>query len=219
MHLLLSLLLLFSLPFTTTLSLPVNTTSLLPWRIPSLSTHSPSGYPANHPYSRLRFTVHDPNNIVLGPTRFGDAAFPPSAANCSVRWLPYYRSGDDDPITSGQTYVCADDPDTMSGKWTFQVLNGTGEGTGSGDQGGSATTDFRLRVMLSEAVVLETGGVVNLRFEGEAGFRLGRDDGNMEGACGGSGVCNWYLKEEKAPVVVKQRLVAVECVTGRCGEE
>ncbi|KAK3301766.1 uncharacterized protein B0T15DRAFT_544554, partial [Chaetomium strumarium] len=118
----------------------------------------------------------------------------------------------------------------MAGKWTFQVLSATtatGTGTGSGDNnssssnkgGSTSTTDFRLRVMLSEAVVLGTGGVVNLRFEGEAAFRLGREDGNMEGACGGSGVCNWALKEEDTPVVVRQRLVAVECVAGRCEED
>ncbi|KAK4232801.1 hypothetical protein C8A03DRAFT_39565 [Achaetomium macrosporum] len=199
-----------SLPLTTTLSLPLNTTALLPWQIPSLSTHSPSGYPANHPYSRLRFTIHDPNTIVLGPTRFGDAAFPPSTANCTVWWLPYHGS-EDDPMMPGLTHTCGD-PDTMAGKWTFQVLNGS-----TGDGGGSPTTDFTLRVMLSEAVVLGTGGVVNLKFEGEAAFRRARD-GNLEGACGGSGVCSWGLKEEDAPVLVRQRLVEVKCVTGKCEE-
>lgn len=195
-------------------------TPLLPWLIPRLSTHSPSGYPANHPYSRLSFAISDPNTITLGATRFGDAAFPPSAANCTVWWLGYTDTPrDSNPRDGGWVNTCeppAGDGGPLQGKWTFRVVNGTA--------GGGVTTDFGLVVALEEAVVLGNGGIVAVRFEGEAQFRVGRagssgggEDGtNMGGSCGGSGVCNWGLRGEMAPVEVRQRLVEVRCVAGTC---
>jgi hypothetical protein len=42
---------------------------------------------------------------------------------------------------------------------------------------------------------------------------------NMAGACGGSSVCNWGLKKENVPVLVKQALVEMECVAGECDVE
>ncbi|KAL2189219.1 hypothetical protein L209DRAFT_681769 [Thermothelomyces heterothallicus CBS 203.75] len=97
--------------------------------------------------------------------------------------------------------------DTRKGKWTFVVLDGT-----DGDQSG-ITTDSGLRLTLEEAVVLQTGEVVNVKFESEAAFKVGD---NVAGACGASGVCNWGLKSENAPVFVKQKLVELECVAGTC---
>jgi hypothetical protein len=41
----------------------------------------------------------------------------------------------------------------------------------------------------------------------------------MAGACGGSSVCNWGLKKENVPVLVKQQLVEMECVAGECDVE
>ncbi|AEO69721.1 uncharacterized protein THITE_2052408 [Thermothielavioides terrestris NRRL 8126] len=135
-------------PTPTMAALSINTTSLQPWQIPRLSTHTPSGYPANHPYWSLSFAVADPNTIVVGQTRFGAAAFPPTTANCSVRWLGYAGAGED---PRGHTYACgsgdADAADT--GRWTFRVANDSA----------SAISDFALRVGLEEAVVLETGAV------------------------------------------------------------
>ncbi|KAK4154922.1 hypothetical protein C8A00DRAFT_32280 [Chaetomidium leptoderma] len=192
------------LPLTTAAAIPLsslstNATSLLqPWQITTLSTHSPSGYPANHPYSSLRFSITDPNTITLGATHFGDAAFAPSQANCSVWWLGPTENPRDERWTS----TCADAAPAMQGKWTFQVVGGSG---GEGAQN-SVTTDFGLRVVLEEAVVLGTGGVVQLRFEGEAKFRRGGGVGKG----GGRG--------ESAPVVVQQKLVEMRCVAGDCEE-
>jgi hypothetical protein len=169
--------------------------------------------PANHPYSRLRFSIRDPNTVKLGTTHFGDAAFSPTSANCTVWWLGHKEN----PQDGGWENTCYETDPVLQGKWTFQVLkNATG--------GGSAIGDFRLRVRLEEAVVLATGGVANVRFEGEAAFKVGvrgeeNPGANMGGSCGGSGVCNWGLRAEYAPVVVQQRLVGVECVAGTCEEK
>ncbi|KAK4039386.1 hypothetical protein C8A01DRAFT_16624 [Parachaetomium inaequale] len=213
MGLLLPLLL---LPLTTTaLTLPVNTTLLHPWQITRLSTHSPSGRPGTHPYSRLSFAIADPNTIVLsGPTpgsSGNDVGFPPSAANCTVWWMTH----GEDPREGGWENTCEENlAEGMRGKWSFRVVEGSGEA------GRGVTTDFGLSVTLEEAVVLGTGGVVSLKFEGEAAFKVGAgEEGNMGGSCGGSGVCNWGLKQESVPVLVKQTLVGMECVTGTCEEE
>lgn len=197
-----------TLTSATPISLPSNlTTSLEPWLITALSTHSPSGYPANHPYSRLFVTIADPNTITLGSTHFGDAAFPQSTANCTIRWLGV--GGAEDPRDGdGWINPCSE---TDSGKWSVQILKPAAET----ERNGSATTDFVLRFGLDEAVVLGNGGVARLRFEGEAAFRVGEGE-NMGGACGGSGVCNWGLRREVVPVVVTQRLIESSCVAGTC---
>lgn len=176
---------------------------LAPWQITGLSTHSPSGYPANHPYSRLWVSIGDPNTVTLGPTPFGDAAFPPTNATCTVWWQAYSEDPRDGPWVN----TCSE---TRSGKWTVEVLR-PAEGEGS------PTTDFALRFRLSEAVVLGTGAVVSFRFEGEAAFAVGAaPERNMDGACGGSSVCNWGLKDGVAPVLVHQKLVEARCVVGEC---
>lgn len=175
---------------------------LLPWQVTHLSTFSPSGYPANHPYSRLTVTIADPNTITLGPTRFGDAAFPPTNTTCVVWWLAW----SEDPREGPWVNTCGE---IRSGKWTVEML----PPPATGEEKGSPTTDFVLRFTLSEAVVLGRGGVARLTFEGQAAFAVGP---NMSGACGGSGVCSWSLKEGVAPVLVNQTLVEVKCVTEEC---
>ncbi|KAL2155721.1 hypothetical protein VTH82DRAFT_463 [Thermothelomyces myriococcoides] len=195
----------FLLPLTGTAAataLGLNTTILQPWEITRLSTHSPSGYPANHPYMRISFGIRDPNTIVLGDTPFGDADFVPSAVNCTVWWLGYAAAGPN-PVEGGWVNTC-DEMDSRQGKWTFVVLDGT-------ESTGRITTDFGLRITLEEAVTLKTGGVARLRFEGQAALRVGD---NMAGACGGSGVCNWGLNNP--PLIVKQKLVGLDCVAGKC---
>ncbi|KAH6839539.1 hypothetical protein B0I37DRAFT_408946 [Chaetomium sp. MPI-CAGE-AT-0009] len=189
-------------------------TLLTPWQITRLSTHSPSGYPSTHPYSRLAFTISDPNTIVLGTTHFGSAGFAPTSANCTVWWLAH--DSEPDPREGGWVNTCGESEATagggglvVQGKWTFEVVEGSGGG-------GGVTTDFGVRVRLEEAVTLSKGSVVKLRFEGEAAFRVG---GNMAGSCGGSGVCNWGLKKEDVPVLVKQELVEMVCVVGTCEDE
>ncbi|GAB1321023.1 hypothetical protein MFIFM68171_11233 [Madurella fahalii] len=190
--------------------------SLAPWQITGLSTHSPSGYPANHPYSRLSVSIGDPNTITLGPTRFGDAAFPATNVTCTVWWLAHSEDPRDGPWVN----TCSE---TRSGKWTVEIRRAADDDDNedddnhNNDTGSSVTRDFVLRFGLSEAVVLGNGAVVSLRFRGEAAFAVGRGpDKNMEGACGGSGVCNWGLKDGVAPVLVNQTLVETRCVVGDC---
>jgi hypothetical protein len=190
---------------TAATALSINTTGLQPWQIPSLSTFSPSGYPAGHPYPHLRFTVSDPNTVAVASTHFGPAEFLPSGANCTVWWLA--ETGDPTGTKDGGrpwTNTC-DFPSwgSVAGKWTFQMLNG------------SSTEGMTLRIMLEEAVILEDGSVVNVKWAGEAAFTVG---GNMAGECGGSGVCYWGLKDEDAPVLVNQTLVEVKCVYGGCAK-
>lgn len=179
----------------------VNTTGLRPWEITAVYTHTPSGYPANHPYSWVGFSVSDPNDIVVGQTHFGPAEFSGSATNCSVRYLGY---GHDDP--RGKTYPCAAST-SLNDIWSFEILK----------ESYSVTTNFTLRVVREEAVVLASGGIVNLRWEGRANFTVGYLDGeNMSGACGGSGVCSWGLKADYSPVRAAPRLLEVQCVAGDC---
>ncbi|KAK3374659.1 hypothetical protein B0H63DRAFT_480704 [Podospora didyma] len=182
-----------------------NDTSLAvkPWEISGVGTHSPSGYPANAPYSTLFVSISDPNHIVLGSTRFGDAAFPPSSVNCTVRWLGALEN------PYGWVNTCTD---INHGKWTVEILPGVV--TTSGPQSySSPTTNFVLRFTLSEAVVLMTGTIYE-RFVGTAAFAVGD---NMSGSCGGSGVCNWGLKETVVrPVLVNQTLVETRCLFGSC---
>ncbi|KAH6612256.1 hypothetical protein B0J18DRAFT_470373 [Chaetomium sp. MPI-SDFR-AT-0129] len=187
------------LPLTTASTLPtINTAALLPWHLTALSTSSPPGMPAVHPYSHLFFTIADPNTITLGTTHFGDAGFPPSAVNCSVWWMSF----GDDPRDTGVENACDAMLPGVRGKWTFTVVEGR-------DPTRGVTTDVGLRIGLEEAVSLETGGAVSVRFEGEVVLSVGEE---MAGTCGGSGVCSWGLKGELVPVLVQQRLVGVECV-------
>lgn len=177
---------------------------LQPWQITALVTHTPSGYPASHPYARLFVSIGDPNTIVLGKTQFGDAAFPPTNTSCSVSWLPY----DEKEYPRGRVNPC---DEIASGKWTVQILNGTS--TVNGIPGGSPTGDFVLRFGLAEAVVLASGCVVSLRWRGEAAFKIGV---NMDGACGASGACSWGLEDRLVPVLVNQTLVERTVVAGQC---
>ncbi|EAQ88764.1 predicted protein [Chaetomium globosum CBS 148.51] len=139
-------LLLLATTALTTAALTPPPAILTPWQITSLGTHSPSGRPAGHPYSQLAFSIHDPNTITVGTTPYGNATFPPLSANCTVVWMSYGP----DPREEGLVTAC-DDGGQLKGRWTFEVLEGEGEG------GGSATADFGLRVRLEETVVLGTG--------------------------------------------------------------
>lgn len=182
---------------------PNITEPLLPWEITSLGTFSPSSYPASHPYSRISFSVSDPNNITVAPRHhFGEVGFPPTATNCSVYWNPF---SEDPRNADWPLNACSLVP---TAKWTFEIRNGT---INIGKTGTAATRNFVAVVRLSEHVVLGTGGIWEHKYEGQAAFAVGV---NMAGACGGSGVCSYGLTER--PVLVKQRLVSATCITGDC---
>ncbi|KAK0704415.1 hypothetical protein B0H67DRAFT_497478 [Lasiosphaeris hirsuta] len=185
----LPLLLLF--PLTLALANP-----LLPWQITHLGTHSPSGRAGNSPYSSLFLSITDPNTLSLGRTRSGPALFPPSTVNCTLKWLAY---GGEQPY--GRATPCTA---IGHGRWTVEMVRANHSG-----YGGSGTTDFVVGLRLEESIILNEGAV-SLVFGGAQGFWLSTEDGNLFGSCGGSGVCNWGLKN--GTVLVTQELVEARCL-------
>ncbi|KAK4149536.1 hypothetical protein C8A00DRAFT_46867 [Chaetomidium leptoderma] len=93
--------------------------SLQPWEISRLSTFSPSGRPAESPWSIINVTISDPNDVAL-PVTF-----------CATKWTfekpPY-----------GIVNNCSE---VAGGQWRFVMLESEGEHS-------SPTTDFRLRFEL-----------------------------------------------------------------------
>ncbi|KAK3944381.1 hypothetical protein QBC46DRAFT_252359 [Diplogelasinospora grovesii] len=174
-----------------------NTTALKPWEISYIGTHSPSGYAGNPPYASVFVTISDPNTIFIASTRFGDAEFPSSTANCSVRWL----TATDNPY--GWINTCTD---IYFGKWTVEVLKR------NDTDWPSATENFLLGFTLTEAVILNSG-TISKTWAGTGAFAVGE---NLGGSCGGSGVCNWGLEDEKRPVLVNQTLIETRCLAGTC---
>jgi len=195
----LSTTLILSLPLIT-LAAPI-ASDLKPWEISTLSTHSPSGRSGNAPYSSLFVTITDPNTIPLGKTRYGEAAFPPSAANCTARWNSY---AGEDPF--GQIIPCEVE-NFNSGRWTMEIQKANATGNGA-----SATRDFKLRFGLEESMILDEG-IVSKRFVGTGGFAVGE---NLGIVCGGSGVCSTWLKEEGRPWLVGQEVRDTRCLVGVC---
>jgi hypothetical protein len=201
-------------------SLNLNQTlQLEPWQITRLSTFSPSLRPGSYPYSYLSLAISNPNTINLGPTIFGDAILPPTNTTCLVWWLDNVEDPRD---AAWGVNTCSNSAGgLLTNKWTVQMLHPPPPAGNSSSGSGSSrvTMNFVLRFGLSEAVVLENGGIMELRFEGEAAFKVGRGEegGNMDGVCGGSGICSWGLKEGLAPVMVKQRLVEKRCRAWDCG--
>ncbi|KAK4463866.1 hypothetical protein QBC42DRAFT_56974 [Cladorrhinum samala] len=184
-------------------ALPNITGTLLPWEITSLGTFSPSSYPASHPFSRIIFSISDPNNITVAPRhQFGQIGFPPTATNCSVYWNPY---SEDPRKADWPLNACSE---VSTAKWTFQIREGN---INIGKTGTAVTRNFVAAVKLSEHVVLPTGGIWEHKYEGQASFAVGV---NMAGACGGSGVCSYGLSER--PVLVNQTLVSATCLIGDC---
>lgn len=196
----------FLLPLTVA-ALTLNTTGTQPWQIPRVFTHSPAGYPGGHPYSWVDFTVSDNSTILFGLTHWGSyAGFYPSATNCSIWWVHNELSYDD---PRGQVRTCAPPNGGHSGVWSFEMLKGT--------EDYRLTTNLTLRIAREDTVILEQGGIVRARWEGEIRLLWSRDvEGNMQGGCGASGQCSFGLKDEDVPVLVHQRLVNVDCIWGDC---
>ena len=164
-----------------------------PWEITRLTTFSPSGRPNSSPWSLINVTITDPNTIPAGQTPTGTAVFEPVIANCSTAW-----TFDSDPFN--QVFNCTD---IDHGSWTFEMLN-------DGVESPIATQNFNL--WFKQARKLRTpGGNYSIEFEGTGQFRIGE---NMEGICGGSGVCSFSLKNEAKPFSINQ--TRTEC-SGLCG--
>lgn len=78
--------------------------------------------------------------------------------------------------------------------------------------GYSATRYFRLRFTLEQSMILNSG-VVSTTSAALGDFGLGE---NLSGACGGSGVCNYGLKDDVQPLVLRQEMRETRCLRGTC---
>ncbi|KAK5651823.1 hypothetical protein OQA88_11592 [Cercophora sp. LCS_1] len=183
-----------------TFATPSANTPLKPWEISTLSTFTPSGRAGNAPYSSLFLTITDPNTISFGTTRYGDATFPPSTTNCTIRWNAYTEEPYGWIIPCTTEYL-------NQGRWTIEIQK-----YNTTEYGPSPTRDFRLRFVLEESMLL-TDGILSKTFVGERAFALGDD---LAIVCGGSGVCNTWLKDERRPASVQQELLRTDCVMGSC---
>lgn len=149
----------------------------------------PSGRPGNPPFCYLRLNITDPNEFNLGKTHYGDAIIDPSSTQCNLQWDCLQ-----DTIW-GQVTSCSP---TQAGLWTFKVLVPAGNSSRP-----SATADFDLRFTLINKMIMNDDVKITQKYVGQQHFAVGK---NMNGACGGSSVCNWGLIENTT-VDVTQKLV------------
>ncbi|KAF2190367.1 hypothetical protein K469DRAFT_623417 [Zopfia rhizophila CBS 207.26] len=160
------------------------------WQLESLSTHSPSGRPGNYPWLTVTATVNDPNELTLGTSGSDNSTVKlpvgGKALNCQAKWIS--------PDSAyGHRWPC-DNTGATDGYWFMDVVEVSG---------GSPTNNFDLK-FTRVAQQLYRGELFEKKYEGQAHFGLGAD-GNLAGSCGGSGVCNWGLKEEKTPFPIQQK--------------
>ncbi|KAH8708641.1 hypothetical protein GQ44DRAFT_690748 [Phaeosphaeriaceae sp. PMI808] len=175
-----------ALGFTSVAATPVQArqNSLQDFKVTSVGVFTPSGRPESYPWSTITASVTDPNEINLGPAQSdGSPVIAPAGSqglNCQAKYL----SGES-PL--GRSWPC--DP-TEKGYWTMQVLNGP--------NGQYSSTNFNLKFK-HVADVLYQGGRYTASYQAEGHFEVGD---NMQGTCGGSGVCSWGLKADKKPVLI-----------------
>lgn len=193
-----------------------DTLPLSPWLVTRLNTGSPSGRPASFPYSGIYVTISDPNTISLGPTRFLEAIFPPSSADCTIRWNTYFE----EPY--GWTTSCIGN--LSHGKWSIEMVKKNQTSSSEEEEEWdppSPTRNFGIKFTLEEGIILDDGKVVTRIFEGVGWFSVAT---NLDFICGGSGVCSSGLKVPAGvegtdkSVPVKQTLVEtrVRCYNGSC---
>lgn len=158
----------------------------LPWQITGISTHSPSGMPGTALFCTMGVTIKDSNTIDLGETRFGEVIIPPTEVNCSARWecseSPY-----------DVVWGCGQTDDSL---WTFQIL----EAQNTTSPGPTENFDLAFRLVIKVAMGNYTSKSV---YAGREHFEVGK---NLHGTCGGSGQCNWGLKENTT-VTIQQAKV------------
>ncbi|KAK3316578.1 hypothetical protein B0H66DRAFT_604863 [Apodospora peruviana] len=193
------------LPLSASTAYSITIPPLQPWELSKLSTFSPSGYPGSLPYSSIYATISDPNTIPLGKTRFGDASFPPSAVNCSLRWVGF------NAVEEPWNIITPCTGSLNHGRWTMQMLKPTNNATAGYKPSG--TTNFALKFTLEESMMMNNATLISLVFEAEKRFAV---PDNMSGVCGGSGVCSWGLKDGLGVVLVEQVLKETRCLMGDC---
>ncbi|KAI1212687.1 uncharacterized protein F4807DRAFT_346033 [Annulohypoxylon truncatum] len=167
---------------------------LEPWQVTRLNTFSPSGRPGSDTLAHLWANITNPNSVPAGPGTTFDA----SSANCTVDWT----YGGENPY--GRVFEC-DTEDAQSSssssvsKWEIEVLEANSTSP-------SATTNMDVKFMLTVNLTVDGDDYYKV-LVGTQHFQLGE---NMEGTCGGSGVCSWSLKSDSVPVLVQPTIVACE---------
>ncbi|KAI0599185.1 hypothetical protein F4775DRAFT_130200 [Biscogniauxia sp. FL1348] len=165
-----------------------------PWEVTRLHTFSPSGRPGSSTQSSIMAVISSPE-IAAGPGGpTGTVVFPASTANCTAAW----EAAGGSPY--GTTHDCAavSDEESSPAAWTFEAVEAA--------SGANPTENVALRFTLTYNVTAD-GSAYYKVLEGTGHFLL---PDNMEGACGGSGVCNWYLKDESTPYRIQPTLTACQ---------
>ncbi|KAI1487796.1 hypothetical protein F5X96DRAFT_680948 [Biscogniauxia mediterranea] len=162
-----------------------------PWEVTWLHTFSPSGRPGSSTQSSIMAEISNPQ-IDAGPSPTGTVVFPASTANCTAAWEAVGGS------PYGTTYDCVTVSAESSAAWQFEAIEAA--------SGANPTENVILQFTLTYNVTA-AGNVYYKVLEGTGHFLL---PDNMEGACGGSGVCNWYLKDENTPYEIQPSLTACQ---------
>jgi hypothetical protein len=116
-------------------------------------------------------------------TRFFNSHADTPSQNCVAK---YFKG--ETPL--GRTWPC---DATTSGYWTMQVL--------AGSDGKYSSENFNL-TFTHVASVLYHGSPYTASYQAEGHFQVGD---NLKGTCGGSGVCNWGLADDKKPFAIKPK--------------
>ncbi|KAI1104556.1 hypothetical protein F4804DRAFT_185316 [Jackrogersella minutella] len=169
---------------------------LEPWQVTRLNTFSPSGRSNDSTLAYIWANITNPNSIPAGP----GASFDSSSANCTVDWTFF----GEDPY--GRVFEC-ETAETQPGssssgsssvsKWTIEIID-------ANDTMSSPTENMDVKFTLTTNLTMNGDDYYKVLI-GTQHFEVGD---NMEGQCGGSGVCSWGLKDEIIPVLVQPTIAA-----------
>ncbi|KAI5924184.1 hypothetical protein F4810DRAFT_666109 [Camillea tinctor] len=163
-----------------------------PWEVTWLHTFSPSGRPGSSPNSSIMVEISNPE-IAAGPSPTGTVVFPASTANCTAEWTTAGGS------PYGTTYDCVTvSGDSSTASWELEAIEA--------DSDANPTENVILKFTLTYNVTA-AANVYYKVMEGTGHFFI---PDNMEGSCGGSGVCNWYLKDDSTPYEIEPTLTVCQ---------
>ncbi|KAK0615328.1 hypothetical protein B0T17DRAFT_620118 [Bombardia bombarda] len=155
---------------------------LKPWNLTSMRSFSPSGRPGSSPFVTLNLTIVDLNDADRLPrSALKNATL---EAECDTQWSWENFDYDKDPYN--RVHNCSK---VDVGWWTFELFK---TNASVPNPARNFLVQFEHHVKRDEVYV----GVGNLSVET-----------NVRGACGGSGVCTWYLWEGAMPVYINQARV------------
>lgn len=164
------------------------TNATSPWEITQAVGNRPSGRPGSSPNSTLSINVKDPNNIPTQRVPGGQSYLPSFEASCKWSWP---TAGDNFPI--GVETLCTvvgDGHASTYGNFTMTLS-------------GESPADFSVAIKETREVTIFQKRYVRV-FEGEQEFKVGGSFWRT--ICGGSGVCNWQVKDGGLPLKVEQEL-------------